>query len=205
MAAEAPLGAVLVGSSLGASLAQLVAMRGRVPALGLVLMDGGLPAAPGSGEGMAASVLPFIGEARYRSLRGRPEAAYASLGPYYADLGALDETDRAFLARRVVERVESEVQLASYFSLLRSLVLEAGLSSRAYASFMARTSLPILILWGELDRILAPASARLLCGRAKAAVQLVLAGAGHLPQQERPQATARPILDFLQGLPPVSL
>ncbi len=186
-----------MGSSLGASLAQLVAMRGRVPVLGLVLMDGGLPAAPGSGEGLAASVLPFLGEARYRSLRGRPEAAYASLGPYYADLASLAEADRAFLARRVVERVESEVQLRSYFSLLRSLVLEASFSSRAYAAFMAKTGLPILILWGEDDRILAPASARLLGRHAKAAVQLVLPGAGHLPQQERPQATAGAILEFL--------
>lgn len=197
VAAEAPAGAVLIGSSLGASLAQLVAMRGRVKVQGLVLMDGGLPAAPGSGEGMAASVLPFVGEARYRSLRGRPEAAYESLGPYYADLGALGEADRAFLARRVVERVESEVQLRSYFSLLRSLVLRAGLSSRAFASFMARTGLPILILWGEHDWVLPPASARLLGGLAPGAIQQILPGAGHLPQQERPQATARAILDFL--------
>jgi pimeloyl-ACP methyl ester carboxylesterase len=191
---------ILVGSSLGAGLAQLVAMRARVEVAGLVLMDGGLPSPPDSGAGMAASVMPFLGESRYRSLRGRPEAAFESLRAYYADVDGLPEADRSFLARRVVERVDSEVQLRAYFSLLRSLVLRAVFGSRAFASFLASTRLPILIIWGRADRILPPAAADLLAGLAPRARKIIIDEAGHLPHQEAPIPTAAAILDFLEDL-----
>jgi pimeloyl-ACP methyl ester carboxylesterase len=195
--------AILAGSSLGAVIAQLAALRdaarapGRVAALALV--DGGLPgleAAPGAWR----STMPILGERGYAGLRGRPEAAYRSLGPYYADLASLPEEDRAFLRARVEERVESATQMRAYFSLIRSLALWAacrqGLFRRALAAFGG----PVLVAWGAEDGVVAPRCAGALTSIAQRATKVLIPGSGHLPQQERPEELARALLGLAAPL-----
>lgn len=198
--AEAPEGAVLVGSSLGAALAELVA--GRRPGLvrGLVLVDGGAPMGTGSSKGLAGALLPGLGERRYRALRGKPEAAYRSLYPYYADLGALPEGDRAFLAGRVVERVESDSQMRAYFSLFRSFILSLAFRSGHFRRVLAGFGGPVLLVWGGRDTIMPRATADLVASIAHNARIVDVEGAGHLVQQERPAVLAAAIESFLAGL-----
>ena len=50
-------------------------------------------------------MLPGVGERRYSSLADRPDAAYATLAPYYASLDALPAPQREFLRARVAEQL----------------------------------------------------------------------------------------------------
>lgn len=217
LALEAPEGAVLVGSSLGAVVAELALFRDPRLAKALVLMDGGLPSPlPGppsggaeeaakaqtseaQGGGVMAMLIPGLGESRYRAFRGRPEAAYRSLEPYYADLAALPAEERAFLAQRVMERVESESQMRAYCSLLRSLAAAMVFRQGYFTKRLKRLEAPILVLWGEADGVAHPSGARLLSRIAPASSLAMIKGAGHLPHQEKPSEVIRNILAFLDA------
>jgi pimeloyl-ACP methyl ester carboxylesterase len=207
--------AILVGSSLGAALAEALARAAPGLCAGLVLMDGGLPTPPTSGSGILSMLLPIVGERHYRSLRGAPEAAYRSLEPYYADLASLPEAERSFLARRVAARVESDSQMRAYFSLLRSLAALSAFGQGRWRRFLSGDRPPLLVLWGSDDQVLPRAGAELLlaaAGRAQAdrgsqadggsrppePVLRIMEGAGHLPHQERPRETAAAIEEFLE-------
>jgi len=185
--------AMLVGSSLGGVISEIVTFRAPERCSGLVLVDGSLPGLKASPDAWRGAV-PIIGERGYRSLRGRPEAAYRSLGPYYADLGALPEEDRAFLRRRVAERVESDSQTRAYFSLFRSLALWTTTRSGFFARGLRSFAGPVLAAWGEFDHIADPASADAPAALAPRGRKATIAGAGHLPQQERPRELADLIL-----------
>jgi pimeloyl-ACP methyl ester carboxylesterase len=193
--AECPEGAVLVGSSLGATVAELASFQRPDLAKALVLMDGGIPAA--AAKVSLAGLIPGLGERAYRAYRGRPEAAYESLRPYYADLERMGTADRSFLARRVVERVESESQMRAYFSLFRSLAWTVMTGSRRLAGLLAGSTLPLLVIWGREDLVLPVAGASLLAATAPRASLEIIEGAGHLPHQERPEETARAIAGFV--------
>jgi pimeloyl-ACP methyl ester carboxylesterase len=194
--------AVFVGSSLGAVIAEIAAFRAPSRCAGLVLVDGGLPGLKASSKAWKGAI-PIIGRRGYRSLRGRPEAAYRSLGPYYADLEALAAEDRAFLRARVEARVESESQERAYFQLFRSLAMwmtRSAFFARGLRSFEG----PIYSIWGALDRIVDPASADAVASLAPRGRKEIIPGAGHLPQQERPERLAELILDAAaeaRGLP----
>ena len=54
--------------------------------------------------------------------------------------------------------------------------------------------MPVLVVWGEQDRVLAPAHAEALAGRAR--VEL-LAGAGHSPHMEAANEVNRLVAAFL--------
>jgi pimeloyl-ACP methyl ester carboxylesterase len=102
--------ATLVGHSLGAMIAQWVAVihPGRVHRL--MQIGGGLLMDPPPLIGrifMSVFAMEGVGEAMYSGLRKDPKAAYDSLRSNYADLDALPEEDRAFLAKRVQQRVSS--------------------------------------------------------------------------------------------------
>jgi pimeloyl-ACP methyl ester carboxylesterase len=179
-------------------VAQLAAMRDEERVAAMALVDGGIPgldATPGAWRILA----PVIGERSYSGLRGKADAAYASLAPYYADLSALGEEDRSFLRERVVERVESDRQMRAYFSLFRSLALWAGFYKGLFTKALAAFRGPVLAAWGEEDRVAPPAAADRLVGIAQRGTKLVIAGAGHLPQQERPEPLAAAVAELARA------
>lgn len=185
--------AVFAGSSLGAVVAEIAAFRAPGRCAGLVLVDGGLPGLKASASAWKGAI-PILGSRGYRSLRGRPEAAYRSLGPYYAGLESLPEEDRAFLRRRVEARVESRSQERAYFSLFRSLAMwmaRPAFFARGLRSFEG----PVLVAWGASDRIVHPSSAEAIASFAPRGRACCIPGAGHLPQQERPDLLSKLILE----------
>jgi pimeloyl-ACP methyl ester carboxylesterase len=185
---------ILVGSSLGAAIAQLVASEVPELAAGLVLIDGGMPVRSKPSGALLAMALPLIGEGRYRAYRRDHGAALRSLYPYYADFAALSQADRDFLATRVVARVESEGQLRAYFSLLRDTILRAGKLEKRFLAALAEAGRPRAIVWGEADLVMPLEAGRELARLSGSDVQLqVTAGAGHLPHQEKAEAIARVI------------
>ncbi|HUZ73704.1 MAG TPA: alpha/beta fold hydrolase [Stellaceae bacterium] len=69
---------------------------------------------------------------------------------------------------------------------------DRGLKHRTH-----RIAAPTLIVWGKDDRIIAPAYAQEFAGRIAQAQVVLIDRAGHLPQLEQPEATARAIGGFL--------
>ena len=196
--------AILVGNSLGAAIAELVAFRepGRIAALALI--DGGLPSDGRLSPELLASLVPGAIERGYRAWRNDHEGAYRSLDPYYASLAALAQEDRDFLRARVIERVESETQCRAYGSSFRSYLMTAIFRSAWYARRLAALKIPLLVVWGERDRVI-PLSARepLLALRPDARAETV-PESGHLPHQERPKETAEILGRFFAAVDQVS-
>jgi pimeloyl-ACP methyl ester carboxylesterase len=189
--------AILVGSSMGGAIAELAAFQEHGMVKALVFIDGGLPSAGGSSRALLASLVPGIGERGYRAWRLDHEGAYGSLAPYYGDLTALPESDRAFLRERVIARVESESQLRAYFSSFRSFMAQAVFHAKTFRDRLAKLDIPLLVIWGELDRILPLPSREPLLAIRVNATSVTISGAGHLPHQEKPAEVAAVIDSFI--------
>ena len=181
---------VLVGSSLGAALAGRAARRHG--ALGLVLVDGLPDLHPNLPEAMAVMAAPGAGEARFALLRaGGPDAAFASLEPFYAQLNALPTEDQAFLRERVWERVNNPAHEAAFLAVLRDLA--SGREGGADGPFLG---IPSLTIWGSDDHLTpAPKTSDFL-----ERPMVVIEGAGHLPFQERPHEFLAALSPFLERL-----
>ena len=191
---------ILVGSSVGAAVAELAAFRDPSLASALVFVDGGIPQARGTVKAMLPMILPFSGERIYTSFRRDHDAAYASLQPYYANLAALPEADRQFLRTRVIDRVESDTQRRAYFSLLRSIVLWDSFRHGYFRRNAAAWRKPLLLAWGAEDGIVPRATAEVIAALIPQAKKYVIPGSGHLPQQERPGELAAEIEGFISSL-----
>jgi pimeloyl-ACP methyl ester carboxylesterase len=201
--------AVLAGSSMGALIAEGVAVARPELVKALILIDGCFPLGTKPDRGLLFLCLPFLGKRWYRRFRRDHDAAYRSLFPYYADFGAMGEAERRFLRERVIERVESAAQERAYFASLRSMVWNSLTAGRRYPEklsvFLAggstaqggAASEKLLIIWGEKDLILPQAAAKPLREAFPEAAFAVIGGAGHLPHQEKPGETAAAILSFL--------
>jgi pimeloyl-ACP methyl ester carboxylesterase len=200
MDAESLREVVLVGSSLGGAIAELVALRRPDLVRALVLVDGGLPSNRAVLSAMLPMMIPFRGERIYDSLRSAHDHAVSSLRPFYADFDALPEADREFLGQRVVERVESDSQRRAYFSLLRSLLPWSLLHGRRLKRGLSAFARPILIAWGTADIIMDHSVADTIVKIAPRARIVDISRAGHLPHQERPEALAAEILGFLASI-----
>ncbi len=180
----------VVGSSMGGAVAAEVAARARDRVAGLTLVGGG-PAGH-FGEGGSPLAEPGVGEAFYNGLRDQGQAAaYGTLTPFYANLAALPEADRAFLRERVWARVWSDTQRDAFLGGIRSLFTTPALD-------LARLDgLPVHLIWGERDAIVPLALAERLRSALPQASLTVLPGVGHLPHQERPEAFLQALLAVL--------
>jgi pimeloyl-ACP methyl ester carboxylesterase len=146
---------------------------------------------------MLSKSLPF-GNRWYRALRKDHEAAYRTLDGYYHNLAGMTEEDRSFLRERVIARVESDTQEKAYFDSTRSLIwfsmTQTAKISRELATFEGK----ILIIWGSEDKVLPTTAADTLRSLRPDAVWSPIAGAGHLPHQEKPEETAQAIRESMK-------
>jgi len=189
--------AALVGSSLGAGIAEMAACRRPEWVKALVLIDGCLPFAR-RGSGLFLLGMPFIGTGWYRSFRANHEAAWKSLYPYYGDLDGMSAADKDFLRERVIARVESANQERGYFATLRSMNTFPLFGERTLTREIKTFAGKIAILWGEKDAVFPPKRAAVFRGLRPDARFTQIDGAGHLPHQEKPDATAAEIIRFLK-------
>jgi pimeloyl-ACP methyl ester carboxylesterase len=73
-------------------------------------------------------------------------------------------------------------------------VPDRGLKNRIH-----RIAAPTLLVWGDDDRIIAPAYAEEFAKGIRGARVKLVAKAGHLPQLEQSEAVAKAVLDFIAG------
>jgi pimeloyl-ACP methyl ester carboxylesterase len=184
--------AVLIGSSLGASIAQVMAIRDPTRISRLVLADGGIVPRTRLSAGLLLMLVPRIGERQYRSLEHHEAAAYETLRPYYADLDRLPASDQRFLRERVGDRVASHTQRRAYFSAFRGFVGWMLLRGRGAIRRIKRLPLETMYVWGSEDRIVPLADAS-IATRHPSATLRVIPGVGHLPHQESPEEFLRAV------------
>lgn len=177
----------MVGSSLGAVLAQVAALQDPGIVSRLVLVDGGLLAMAGTSKDLLPMLVPGIGERGYRALAADRDAAFATLAPYYARLGDLPAPELQFLRERVGKRVESPTQMRAYFSSFRGLVAWMLVTGRRAGRRAAALGIPTTYVWGAQDHIVPLTAGTAARARHPGAGLVVIPGAGHLPHQETPE------------------
>ena len=191
--AEPPV--YLAGSSLGALIAEEAAFKAPDLVRGLVLIGGSIPGGPKRPGPIALAKLLFSRK-WYRSYRKNPDGLWTSLQPYYADLDSLPPADKDFLRQRVMARVESPAQEQAFFAAYRNAVRTYLTASAFYAWKIRRYKGKIMLIWGESDRIMPLSSAKSFQSLRADITLSVISGAGHLPQQEKPEALANLMADF---------
>ena len=176
----------LVGNSLGGATAIAVAAARPDRVAALVLVD-----APSSGWAMPWTLrwlrAPVLGEVA-GELACRP---LFTLGLRQALFARAERADAA-----TVEEYWLPVTVPG----TRRAALAAARSSAAgFERLEAAVQAPTLIVWGREDRLI-PASVGLeLSQRIRGAKLVVLPDAGHIPQEEQPEAFAREVSGFLEG------
>jgi len=187
----------LAGNSAGSIVIESLAFKRPDLIKGLVLIDGSIPGGPSS-PGFFILLRFLFSRKWYRAYRNVPEAAWASLYPYYADLEAMPPADRSFLKKRVMERVESRKQEDAYFATQRSLVKTYILRSSSFAKKVKNYKGKIILLHGERDRIITLSQAEAFKNLRSDIRLEIIPGAGHLPHQEKPEKTARYMIEFAE-------
>lgn len=179
--------AILMGSSLGAILAQSLALfDDRI--MGLILVGGSLlHEKPIKDIGLRLMQIPLLGEWLYTRLRKDPDAAFDSLRNMYQDLDSLPEKDRDFLYTRVNKRVWSDGQRRAYFSTLRNLYSWVREKQQGLKEKLSNFEIPTYVLRGEHDSLYPEENARALIQTQPSAEMMNVQGAGHLPHQENPE------------------
>ena len=184
----------LVGSSLGAIVAAMYASQHPERTASLTLV-GGAVVKMTPNPGIQSLLEPGMGENYYNGLRllGQ-DAAFATLEPYYANLQAMPKPDLEFLRARVWSRVWSDTQREAFFAALRSLF------DPRFGEISGLEHLKTLLIWGEQDNIMPIQSAHATQSTLPQAKLEIIAGAGHLPHQEQPQAFLNALEPFLLNL-----
>jgi pimeloyl-ACP methyl ester carboxylesterase len=182
--------AVLVGNSMGGQIALEVALAHPERLRGLALLAT-------SGFGIRYPMLlraarwPLVGPIA-AGLRNRWLTAVV-LRSSYADPANVTEAD--------VDQYYAPQAEPEYGRALRGVLREYrfdALKDRAPPS----VRVPTLVLWGEHDRLIAPAVGRALAAQLERVAFFIIPRAGHVPQEEAPDSTNRLLLMFLtDGLP----
>ena len=197
----AALGPVfLAGNSLGALVAEAAAFemqsQASPPARALILIDGSMPGGP-SNPGILALAKLLLCRKWYRAYQDNPNKAWKSLYLYYANLDSMPQEDKEFLRDRVMNRVESRTQEKAFFRTQRSLIWAFMAASSSFAKKIQSYRGKILLLWGDMDRIIPLSSTETFMALRGDIEMKIIKGAGHLPQQEKPEDTARLMLEFM--------
>ncbi len=199
--------AVIVGNSMGASIAVLTAVASPEKVAGLVLIGLPMPRGlrercdPALARQIALCAVPAIGAralGRRRRRLGPEGLIQATFEMTTADVSRVSPEMRRLAVSLVASRAAGPDSEAAFLEAARSLGLLLARAS-AYRAAVAAVTAPTLVLQGALDRLV-PASGLLQLEALQPRWTLnLLQGVGHVPQIEIPEQTARVVLDWLGG------
>jgi len=102
----------------------------------------------------------------------------------------------------------TEETVTRYHDMLLAPGVRAGLLARKPAAvqadpapFLARITVPTLVLWGQEDKVIPPAHAQRFAAALPQAQVILLPDVGHVPHEEAPQATLQVLRQFLMPCP----
>lgn len=101
---------------------------------------------------------------------------------------------KRYLGQQVVERRERYLAIRGQIRVIGDRGYPVPASPMA--ALPSRRDYGVLIVWGDVDRVLAPAGAARLAERIPGASVIILPGVGHLPMVEQPARTAGDLLEF---------
>jgi len=179
----------IVGSSWGGAVATIVAsMTERVAALVL-----------------AAPVNPWSrqGEERIRFFRGLTgglvlRCGLRFSGRFHAPAVSAMYGDVSRIQSGTTEGYSQLVYRPGRARALHNILRNWETDVRSLTGVIARVKQPVMLIWGDRDRAVEPASAQRLQEALRQAELAVIPGAGHLPSEEVPEVFNRLVLDFFQ-------
>jgi pimeloyl-ACP methyl ester carboxylesterase len=196
--------AVVVGNSMGGMISLFTAATTPDAVRALVLLD---PALPGGRRRLdplvavtfALYALPGIGE-RVLSLRRSRQTPLTRVRGMLQLVGVDPDTLPAPVIDRAVTLLEQREDVAgmdrAFLTAARSL-LWILLDPRRYRSAMARVTAPVLLVQGDVDRLVPVDAARETARLNPAWRYEELAGVGHVPQLQVPDRLAALVLGWL--------
>ena len=195
--------AAMMGTSLGGGIALELALRHPRRVTKLVLVNSVGLGRPRLQPHYPLLALPGVGELGMRAVQRGLRVAPAPLIRRIAARMAAADADRdqllndAYLGQ-LREMFAAEGYPEAYLATVRSLLsLPALARSFDVSARLAGLALPVLLIWGANDPIFPLENATRAHRLLPDSRLVVLDGAGHTPQAERPDQFNRAVLDFL--------
>jgi len=183
----------VAGNSLGGSVAWQLALRHPERLNALILVDAGGFAneTPPAKIPLAFRILQYRwGRALLRNIDNRP----------LIDEGLkIDVYDKSVITPAFVDRWAEFQRAPGHRAILMSL--NPASVNRASAAALGQIKVPTLVINGENDVLVEPASARKFAVAIPGAKLITYPQVGHLPQIEIPERSAADVADFLQARP----
>lgn len=174
------------GSSMGGYLASVIANQEPERVLSLWLLAPG-----GVYGGEPSEMIQRVFGGGSNPLIPATEADFAeTLSFVFSDPPFISPSVRDYLARRQIQRRD----------LLEQIFSDLRYRSRPLEEYLAGFQGPVLITWGEEDRVLHHSGAGVLRELLPQAEVQLMPGTGHLPMIERPGPTAERYLSFQESL-----
>jgi pimeloyl-ACP methyl ester carboxylesterase len=195
---------VLVGNSMGGMVSIFTAAEKKEQVTGLVLLD---PAIPGPRRALdplvavmfAVYAIPLVGE-RFLRRRRTKQSPLARVHETLRLCGVDPDAVPPELIERSVSLLEEREDVdgmdRAFLGAARSLV-RILIDPRRYRRDMASLDVPVLLVHGDRDRLVPVASARLLAEQHPRWRYTEMAGVGHVPQLQEPDAVAEELLAWL--------
>jgi pimeloyl-ACP methyl ester carboxylesterase len=182
-------GACIFGHSLGGFIAQELAIS-RPDLVGRLILastnHGGIHVVPITPEALQV-LTDRSGDPQDLVRRGVAIAAAPGFSERQPDL-----------VRQLIEyRLGNPVPPAQYSAQVMAGAAMAQLSEQQVIDRMSQLRMPVLVLFGEHDRVVPAGNATLLAAKIPLARVRILPGCGHIFPIEDPAATGRAILEFL--------
>ena len=183
----------VAGSGMGGSVAWQLALRHPDRINALFLVD-----AAGFPNEQSPATLPFAYRiARFRL--GRALLRNIDNGPLVDDLLKADVYDKSLITPGLVGRWAEFQRAPGHRAILMSV--DPTTLNSASAPVLLYLQAPTLVITGESDVVVEPASARKLAAAIPGAKLIVYPHVGHLPQIEIPQRSAAAAVAFLRTRP----
>jgi pimeloyl-ACP methyl ester carboxylesterase len=202
--------AVLVGNSMGGMISILQTATSPESVTGLVLLDAAVPGPRRALDPLVAATfavyaVPMLGE-RFLSMRRKRLSPLRAVHQILRLCGVDPDALPAEVIDRSVHLIRQRQDVVgmdrAFLSAARSL-LRLLADPRSYRRAMASIRVPVLMLQGDVDRLIPVAAARDVARRHPEWRYVELGGVGHVPQLQVPDRVATELLNWLEDTPAV--